>query len=284
MEDERQARVPRLRTRAQKSPNDSSARFWLLNMAKSGSKNVSVLASLTRPSANRAPRSGVLLVFQTKNTMFRNQVRARPDSSTSDENHHSETRAPICLSVCLELDFAVDRIEIRPRLPISSVPDSPRLFVRSSHSRLSFPIAPRQYDTDVVTWSPQGRIFQVEYAMEAVKQARTRTTTRRLPHSPLSLSHSRCASMACVFTAGIGRRRPEILLLRGDRDVKTCPLGAELVPEKDLQDRRSPRHCDIWVDGRRAYSLPVHAERVLESSVCVRECHAGGQVGAAGCG
>ena len=27
-----------------------------------------------------------------------------------------------------------------------------------------------QYDTDVSTWSPQGRLFQVEYAMEAVKQ------------------------------------------------------------------------------------------------------------------
>lgn len=27
-----------------------------------------------------------------------------------------------------------------------------------------------QYDTDVTTWSPQGRIFQIEYAMEAVKQ------------------------------------------------------------------------------------------------------------------
>lgn len=27
-----------------------------------------------------------------------------------------------------------------------------------------------QYDTDVVTWSPQGRLHQVEYAMEAVKQ------------------------------------------------------------------------------------------------------------------
>jgi 20S proteasome subunit alpha 6 len=27
-----------------------------------------------------------------------------------------------------------------------------------------------QYDNDVVTWSPQGRIFQIEYAMEAVKQ------------------------------------------------------------------------------------------------------------------
>mmetsp|Transcript_6175 Transcript_6175/g.8615 ORF Transcript_6175/g.8615 Transcript_6175/m.8615 type:complete len:250 (-) Transcript_6175:45-794(-) len=27
-----------------------------------------------------------------------------------------------------------------------------------------------QYDSDVVTWSPQGRIHQIEYAMEAVKQ------------------------------------------------------------------------------------------------------------------
>lgn len=27
-----------------------------------------------------------------------------------------------------------------------------------------------QYDTDVSTWSPQGRLHQVEYAMESVKQ------------------------------------------------------------------------------------------------------------------
>eukprot|EP01095_Lingulamoeba_sp_RSL-Kostka_P006637 TRINITY_DN208_c1_g2_i1.p1 TRINITY_DN208_c1_g2~~TRINITY_DN208_c1_g2_i1.p1 ORF type:complete len:262 (+),score=122.29 TRINITY_DN208_c1_g2_i1:113-898(+) len=27
-----------------------------------------------------------------------------------------------------------------------------------------------QYDSDISTWSPQGRIFQIEYAMEAVKQ------------------------------------------------------------------------------------------------------------------
>lgn len=27
-----------------------------------------------------------------------------------------------------------------------------------------------QYDSDNVTWSPQGRLHQIEYAMEAVKQ------------------------------------------------------------------------------------------------------------------
>lgn len=32
------------------------------------------------------------------------------------------------------------------------------------------PPLPAQYDQDVTTWSPQGRIFQIEYAMEAVKQ------------------------------------------------------------------------------------------------------------------
>ena len=30
-----------------------------------------------------------------------------------------------------------------------------------------------QYDGDITTWSPQGRIYQVEYAMEAVKQGST---------------------------------------------------------------------------------------------------------------
>jgi len=27
-----------------------------------------------------------------------------------------------------------------------------------------------QYDHDVSIWSPQGRLYQIEYAMEAVKQ------------------------------------------------------------------------------------------------------------------
>eukprot|EP00887_Chlorella_sp_A99_P005736 scaffold1.g5736.t1 len=38
-----------------------------------------------------------------------------------------------------------------------------------------------QYDTDVTTWSPQGRIFQIEYAMEASKDFAVLATLKRAP-------------------------------------------------------------------------------------------------------
>ncbi|CAA7408349.1 unnamed protein product [Spirodela intermedia] len=43
-----------------------------------------------------------------------------------------------------------------------------------------------QYDTDVTTWSPAGRLFQVEYAMEAVKQGSAAVGLRSRTHVVLA--------------------------------------------------------------------------------------------------
>lgn len=43
-----------------------------------------------------------------------------------------------------------------------------------------------QYDTDVITWSPQGRIFQIEYAMEAVKQGSAAVGLKSKTHAVLA--------------------------------------------------------------------------------------------------
>lgn len=40
-----------------------------------------------------------------------------------------------------------------------------------------------QYDNDVVTWSPQGRIYQIEYAMEAVKQGSATVGVKNKTHA-----------------------------------------------------------------------------------------------------
>lgn len=43
-----------------------------------------------------------------------------------------------------------------------------------------------QYDTDVTTWSPAGRLHQVEYAMEAVKQGSAAVGLRSSTHAVLA--------------------------------------------------------------------------------------------------
>ena len=48
------------------------------------------------------------------------------------------------------------------------------------------PLCKQQYDTDVVTWSPQGRIFQIEYAMEAVKQGSAAIGLKSKTHAVLA--------------------------------------------------------------------------------------------------
>jgi len=43
-----------------------------------------------------------------------------------------------------------------------------------------------QYDTDRITWSPQGRIYQIEYACEAVKQGSACVGLRSKTHAVLA--------------------------------------------------------------------------------------------------
>jgi 20S proteasome subunit alpha 6 len=40
-----------------------------------------------------------------------------------------------------------------------------------------------QYDSDITTWSPQGRLHQIEYAMEAVKQGSACVGLRSRTHA-----------------------------------------------------------------------------------------------------
>ena len=78
--------------------------------------------------------------------MFRNQARrARSESWRGEREREPEQRA----------------ISRGPRLLLHPAPP---LRPHTTHTPT------QQYDTDVSTWSPQGRLFQVEYAMEAVKQ------------------------------------------------------------------------------------------------------------------
>merc|ERR1711907_863796 len=43
-----------------------------------------------------------------------------------------------------------------------------------------------QYDTDCITWAPQGRIYQIEYALEAVKQGSACIGLRSKTHAVLA--------------------------------------------------------------------------------------------------
>lgn len=53
-----------------------------------------------------------------------------------------------------------------------------------------------QYDTDVTTWSPAGRLFQVEYAMEAVKQGSACVGLRSRTHAVLAAANKAASELS----------------------------------------------------------------------------------------
>ena len=57
------------------------------------------------------------------------------------------------------------------------------------------------YDTDVTVWSPQGRLFQVEYAMEAVKQGSCVGGLRSKQFAVIAAMRARHAVAMCGLEA-----------------------------------------------------------------------------------
>ena len=121
----------------------------------------------------------------------------------------------------------------------------PRLPARLPHANPAPPAAPRapQYDTDVTTWSPQGRLFQVEYAMEAVKQgsacvgatSRTHAVVAALKRAPSELAAAQQKCFKVDDHAGI-----VISGLTADgRSLLKC-VRARAVDRATRAPRRSP--------------------------------------------
>jgi 20S proteasome subunit alpha 6 len=78
----------------------------------------------------------------------------------------------------------------------------PRFCIRC---RVAIVVLP-QYDTDVTTWSPQGRLHQVEYAMEAVKQGSAAVGVRSSTHAVLA-TLKRAASDLSDYQRKVSPRR-----------------------------------------------------------------------------
>jgi len=56
--------------------------------------------------------------------------------------------------------------------------------------------SPLQYDTDCITWSPQGQIFQIDYACEAVKQGAACVGMRSKTHAVLGTLKRSASNLA----------------------------------------------------------------------------------------
>lgn len=90
------------------------------------------------------------------------------------------------------------------------------------------------YDVDCVTWSPQGKLFQVDYAKEAVK------------HGGLTLGIR-------SNTHAVDSHKPGVV------HHQAKPYTAGHVPRQDLQGRQQHGHVYIRSDLRRQYRARLTA-------------------------
>lgn len=69
-----------------------------------------------------------------------------------------------------------------------------------------------QYDHDVTVWSPQGRIHQIEYAMEAVKQG-SATVGMKNKEVAILLALKRAPSELSSYQKKIIQVRPGLVIV-----------------------------------------------------------------------
>ncbi|KAK2197846.1 bifunctional Proteasome [Babesia duncani] len=81
-----------------------------------------------------------------------------------------------------------------------------KIGIHTLNHNLFYEMYRNQYDTDCITWSPQGRLFQVEYAMEAVKQGTCCVAIKSKTHLVLAALRRKVSKFAYVqdklFTVG----------------------------------------------------------------------------------
>src|SRR6186713_2569157 len=112
------------------------------------------------------------------------------------------------------------------------------------------------YDNDSVTFSPQGRIFQVEYASEAVKQGSVVVGIVSKTHAVLAaikVRRRRSINHASLYLHKLAQRRRTIL-----------------VPKEDYRNRLSLWHSPRWSRLGRPCSLQLHEAAIAGLSPDVR--------------
>lgn len=99
----------------------------------------------------------------------------------------------------MSIECIADRNQrCRPPAGAASAPATWLLLSPPRRAGLCCSLTPcSQYDQDVTTWSPQGRIFQIEYAMEAVKQGSAAVGLKVRPQFCLPLNP--CSRATCLY-------------------------------------------------------------------------------------